>query len=1271
MILLSSKVLSTFKYLVHVIKRSLVDIAVNVLIIILILWSVHHSIIPLCTSSNAILLYRDIYPVLDKRLEVYRYLSTLYYGADLFQLEMTTATWYQILFLPLLYMLPTYGCYDIVTRVIILFLSFSTTYFCGLMIMGNRSSQSKKNEVLKRIITATIALVYTFNPFVFSISIDRLFMFSYSLLPLYFTLLYRSLYEFMVICKNDGYIPKRRMFKLSLIFAILLSLILAKTNVFVYTLGTTILIITFTSIVMIIRRGFAYIHRILKPILLFSLMTFALTILLNLHVSAISLLLLKVSGGPPGYDLNIDVIKLLAAQKNVYNTLTFQGGFWPPMDYSLHPFIAIILPLSLALLLIASLLEVRSSINRMLVAQYVLIVIVISGIIALSYYSPETYYAILIKELPKSIGWIFRTSERLHSIQMPLIIIIALVVFTYLVKKKSIGKKILIVTLLILLAIYISFNYVKVSDGYFASVYTPVYYPETWAEVVEFLEHNTDPKYNIILLPYTFNGYQWYNRPSWNIYPISINANIFYTNRIEEGLPYITALLSKNAIVNLMNCMKQLGIKYIVITKDVLSNNENVTMLIDSLRDQGYIKKILEVEPYYEVYELNQDIIIRKIDVASVIGFSDTFRCFNAPKISSFLTYSVFLPPGSMILDTKLSLDLIRELTSGIDNSAILIVPSTYTHYNVIEAWRSWAKGYFSDLLHADWHPYIAALGIENWQTDYGYGFVFTQGRLSVPSNLRVSDKDIFINWIFRDSKSCMLWKENTPAIQFDALQQISCDGGFLQVKLYNSTWGWKVISSPLIAVDPTHAYQFDIKIRGINAHNVHAKIFEFDSDKDVINVIYATGIGDNTFDWKDIVFNYVPSNDRVKYIQLQIWHGHLTDKPLPNIIMIDYVKVYDITRYTKPVTMDIPFNIAKDDYYKLFVRLFENIKGGVVRIYLDGKLIAEINTVNQLNKFVWKDLGIFRLESGNHVLTLENVKGFNAVNVFVLMPLNQYENLSKEFEEMISSKTIIYIFEAETDMFRSNDTEVVKDSKASNGEMLMLNLNASTWQRFEIIKDGYYMIAIRLKGNATIELDNMVFSVTTNSLGYVYMGPIQLSKGNHTIVIKSLDSKPVYLDVVWIYSVETLHPLTIEDLFANGERPANIVSFERLNPTLWRANIVSKKPFMLIFTESYDPLWEAYIYRDGRLVERIKPVPIYGVVNGFWINEAGNLTVVIRYIPQGWFEFGLKISGSIFVLSIFYLVWDWRRGRGDRWALMIERIFKKYPSKMMSYLRR
>ena len=83
-----------------------------------------------------------------------------------------------------------------------------------------------------------------------------------------------------------------------------------------------------------------------------------------------------------------------------------------------------------------------------------------------------------------------------------------------------------------------------------------------------------------------------------------------------------------------------------------------------------------------------------------------------------------------------------------------------------------------------------------------------------------------------------------------------------------------------------------------------------------------------------------------------------------------------------------------------------------------------------------------------------------------------------------------------------------------------------------------------------------------------------------------------------------------------------------------------------------------------------VKSIPLYSVINGFWIEETGDLDVVIRYKPQDWFEIGLVISGTTFALCIFYLFYDWRRIKGDKWAKNWERNIEKRKEKIKNKIR-
>jgi len=97
----------------------------------------------------------------------------------------------------------------------------------------------------------------------------------------------------------------------------------------------------------------------------------------------------------------------------------------------------------------------------------------------------------------------------------------------------------------------------------------------------------------------------------------------------------------------------------------------------------------------------------------------------------------------------------------------------------------------------------------------------------------------------------------------------------------------------------------------------------------------------------------------------------------------------------------------------------------------------------------------------------------------------------------------------------------------------------------------------------------------------------------------------------------------------------------------------------MLSFAEAYDPLWEARVYKDGRKIETVKSIPLYSVINGFWINETGNLEIIIRYTPQDWFERLNNLCYNLHRLHS-YPFYDWRREKGDGWALRVQKKVEK-----------
>jgi len=162
--------------------------------------------------------------------------------------------------------------------------------------------------------------------------------------------------------------------------------------------------------------------------------------------------------------------------------------------------------------------------------------------------------------------------------------------------------------------------------------------------------------------------------------------------------------------------------------------------------------------------------------------------------------------------------------------------------------------------------------------------------------------------WNFTSLTEMQAWQNVTQPDQLQINYTITQDNNALKAELWNSTWGWKTIDSPLFLAQYGNIYQIEADIRGQNAHGVHIKIAEYDQNTNILNATYIAYINDGTFNWAHTVFNYELSNKAAKYLQIQIWHGHETDKPFPNIVWIDNVQIYSYTTILNTTGLDLIF---------------------------------------------------------------------------------------------------------------------------------------------------------------------------------------------------------------------------------------------------------------------------------------------------------------------------------------------------------------------------
>lgn len=84
-------------------------------------------------------------------------------------------------------------------------------------------------------------------------------------------------------------------------------------------------------------------------------------------------------------------------------------------------------------------------------------------------------------------------------------------------------------------------------------------------------------------------------------------------------------------------------------------------------------------------------------------------------------------------------------------------------------------------------------------------------------------------------------------------------------------------------------------------------------------------------------------------------------------------------------------------------------------------------------------------------------------------------------------------------------------------------------------------------------------------------------------------------------------------------------------SPTHYLLRVNSTTPFLLVFTETYDPLWKMKI--DGG-TSAVSPMRVYYFLNGFAIDEPGQHIIELEYTPQTWFNIGVVVT--VITLLVF-----------------------------------
>jgi hypothetical protein len=209
--------------------------------------------------------------------------------------------------------------------------------------------------------------------------------------------------------------------------------------------------------------------------------------------------------------------------------------------------------------------------------------------------------------------------------------------------------------------------------------------------------------------------------------------------------------------------------------------------------------------------------------------------------------------------------------------------------------------------------------------------------------------------------------------------------------------------------------------------------------------------------------------------------------------------------------------------------------------------------------------------------------------------------------------------------------------------------------------REGEYNFAARLfpdgesTGTLYLKVDDKLFSISCpaneSKAAWFELGSAPLDVGEHNITVFA--SGNITLDKIGIYSASDSEH-TIDDVF-RSDVPAPSISYEEENPCKYIAHVNCTEPFLLVLSESYHPLWKAYV--DNK---EISPIIVNSLANGFFINKTGSFDVVLYFTGQEVADIGLIISVGSVVFVVAAVLAKSALAKKVRHFMMNRRLLKR-----------
>ena len=190
------------------------------------------------------------------------------------------------------------------------------------------------------------------------------------------------------------------------------------------------------------------------------------------------------------------------------------------------------------------------------------------------------------------------------------------------------------------------------------------------------------------------------------------------------------------------------------------------------------------------------------------------------------------------------------------------------------------------------------------------------------------------------------------------------------------------------------------------------------------------------------------------------------------------------------------------------------------------------------------------------------------------------------------------------------------------------------------------YLLAVNVatgygNGNLSIRIDSKTFTIDANlqeqepTFTYKYIGPINLTVGYHTI--STSGESTATIESMLLYSLKSGENFADANTLLSSNQTNNpSITCQEINPTQYVVHVNTSTSFSLVFSESYDSGWVAYI--NGQQIPSQYHFTANGYANGWYINKTGTYTITLEFTPQNLFYAGAAISITTLIICTIYI---------------------------------